>query len=216
MRGIRSSDGDVAPSPSHTTGRAVFRIRRLNPAAIVTPQDPMVRGSRSASAPRCSGPFAHCPCGPCAKHPASCGRPSASGLSTQAVVARAPGPPRCASAARNTSVCAAGSIPPAGLWARVLRPAGSIPTSPGIYPPQSSRSWLLLRLWLPRHISRTFALNRSTLSAATPIRFPRSSRNPRNLRSQTLPEPLLAAFTFNRRCFSIQPCTDSSTRSAAA
>ena len=30
---IGSSDGDCAPSPSHTTGRAVFRIRRLNPAA---------------------------------------------------------------------------------------------------------------------------------------------------------------------------------------
>jgi len=29
---IRSSDGDCAPSPSHTTGRAVFRIRRLKPA----------------------------------------------------------------------------------------------------------------------------------------------------------------------------------------
>ncbi len=27
---IRSSDGDFAPPPSHTTGRAVFRIRRLN------------------------------------------------------------------------------------------------------------------------------------------------------------------------------------------
>jgi len=31
---IGSSDGDYAPSPSHTTGRAVFRIRRLNPAAL--------------------------------------------------------------------------------------------------------------------------------------------------------------------------------------
>jgi len=31
--GIGWSDGDCAPSPSHTTGRAVFRIRRLNPAA---------------------------------------------------------------------------------------------------------------------------------------------------------------------------------------
>jgi uncharacterized membrane protein YoaK (UPF0700 family) len=30
---IGSSDGDCAPSPSHTTGRAVFRIRRLNPAS---------------------------------------------------------------------------------------------------------------------------------------------------------------------------------------
>ncbi len=30
---IGSSDGDCAPPPSHTTGRAVFRIRRLNPAA---------------------------------------------------------------------------------------------------------------------------------------------------------------------------------------
>ena len=38
---IRSSDGGVAPSPSYTTGRAVFRIRRLNPAAILQPQDPM-------------------------------------------------------------------------------------------------------------------------------------------------------------------------------
>ena len=27
---IGSSDGDCAPPPSHTTGRAVFRIRRLN------------------------------------------------------------------------------------------------------------------------------------------------------------------------------------------
>ena len=29
---IRSSDGDFAPSPSYTTGRAVFRLRRLNAA----------------------------------------------------------------------------------------------------------------------------------------------------------------------------------------
>jgi hypothetical protein len=28
------SAGDCAPAPSHTTGRAVFRIRRLNPAAL--------------------------------------------------------------------------------------------------------------------------------------------------------------------------------------
>jgi hypothetical protein len=29
-----SGDGDCAPPPSHTTGRAVFRIRRLNAAAL--------------------------------------------------------------------------------------------------------------------------------------------------------------------------------------
>jgi hypothetical protein len=29
---IGSSDGDCAPSPSHTTGHAVFRIRRLKQA----------------------------------------------------------------------------------------------------------------------------------------------------------------------------------------
>jgi hypothetical protein len=29
---IGSGDGDCAPSPSHTTGRAVFRIRRLKHA----------------------------------------------------------------------------------------------------------------------------------------------------------------------------------------
>src|ERR1039457_6696526 len=32
---IGSSDGDCAPPPSHTTGHAVFRIRRLNPAALL-------------------------------------------------------------------------------------------------------------------------------------------------------------------------------------
>ena len=31
---IGSGDGDCAPPPSHTTGHAVFRIRRLNPAAL--------------------------------------------------------------------------------------------------------------------------------------------------------------------------------------
>jgi len=31
---IGSSDGDCAPSPSHTTGRAVFRIRRLKPGVL--------------------------------------------------------------------------------------------------------------------------------------------------------------------------------------
>ncbi len=35
---------------------------------------------------------------------------------------------------------------------------------------------------------------------------------PRNFRSQTLPVPLLAAFTFSRRCFSIQSCIESSVR----
>jgi hypothetical protein len=38
---IGSSDGDCAPSPSHTTGHAVFRIRRLNPAAFISLQDLM-------------------------------------------------------------------------------------------------------------------------------------------------------------------------------
>ena len=38
---IGSSDGDCAPSPSHTTVRTVFRIRRLNPAAVTALQDPM-------------------------------------------------------------------------------------------------------------------------------------------------------------------------------
>jgi len=75
---------------------------------------------------------------------------------------------------------------------------------PRMYRPQSSRSCLLLRLWLLRPISRTFVLSLSRLSGAIPIRFLRSSRKPRNLRSQTLPVPLLTAFTFSRRCFSIQ------------
>ena len=35
-RQIRSGDGDYASSPSHTTGRAVFRIRRLN-KRVLTP-----------------------------------------------------------------------------------------------------------------------------------------------------------------------------------
>jgi hypothetical protein len=38
---IGSSDGDCVPSPSHTTGHAVFRIRRLNPAAFISLQDLM-------------------------------------------------------------------------------------------------------------------------------------------------------------------------------
>jgi hypothetical protein len=33
---IGSGAGDCAPAPSHTTGRAVFRIRRLNAAALYT------------------------------------------------------------------------------------------------------------------------------------------------------------------------------------
>ncbi len=33
---IGSGDGDCAPAPSHTTGRTVFRIRRLDPAAFPT------------------------------------------------------------------------------------------------------------------------------------------------------------------------------------
>jgi hypothetical protein len=44
----------------------------------------------------------------------------------------------------------------------------------------------------------------------------RSSRKPKNLRSQTLPVPLLAAFTFKRSCFSIQCCIEVNVRSAAA
>ena len=31
----RSGAGDCAPAPSHTTGRTVFRIRRLDPAAYL-------------------------------------------------------------------------------------------------------------------------------------------------------------------------------------
>ena len=33
---IGSSTGDCAPAPSHTTGRTVFRIRRLDPATVPT------------------------------------------------------------------------------------------------------------------------------------------------------------------------------------
>src|SRR5512135_1306544 len=36
LRSIGSGAGDCAPAPSHTTGRAVFRIRRLNAAALYT------------------------------------------------------------------------------------------------------------------------------------------------------------------------------------
>ena len=34
-RSIGSGTGDCAPAPSHTTGRTVFRIRRLDPAAYL-------------------------------------------------------------------------------------------------------------------------------------------------------------------------------------
>ena len=65
-------------------------------------------------------------------------------------------------------------------------------TYPRTYRFQSSRSSVLVRLLRPSHSSRAFVLNRSRLSGAIPIRFLRSSRKPRNLRSQTLPVPLLA------------------------
>ena len=32
---IGSGDGDCVPAPSHTTGRTLFRIRRLDPAAYL-------------------------------------------------------------------------------------------------------------------------------------------------------------------------------------
>src|SRR5450631_290952 len=47
---IGSSDRDFARSPSHTTGRAVFRIRRLNSAALTRPQDLIAAGSRNDAA----------------------------------------------------------------------------------------------------------------------------------------------------------------------
>src|ERR1039458_3535176 len=40
---IGSSDGDCAPPPSHTTGHAVFRIRRLNPAALLRSEEGRAR-----------------------------------------------------------------------------------------------------------------------------------------------------------------------------
>src|ERR1035437_8137792 len=83
---------------------------------------------------------------------------------------------------------------------------GRNPHQPRIYCRQLSRSWLLVRLWQLRHISRTFVLNRSRLAGAASICRTRFSRNPRNLRSQTLPTPLLVAFTCSRSCFSIHPC----------
>ena len=49
---IGLSDGDCAPSPSHTTGRAVFRIRRLNAAGFTFPQDLMVGESPAGAEPR--------------------------------------------------------------------------------------------------------------------------------------------------------------------
>ena len=58
---------------------------------------------------------------------------------------------------------------------------------------QASRSCLLVLLWQLRHNSRTFALNRAVLSGAIPICSSQLSRKPRNLRSSTLPVPLLAA-----------------------
>ena len=53
---IRSSDRDCARSPSHTTGRAVFRIRRLNPAVFTSRQGSMERESRSDAGRCCSAP----------------------------------------------------------------------------------------------------------------------------------------------------------------
>ena len=54
---IGSGRWDCAHLPSHTTGRAVFRIRRLNPA-VTTPQDPMAAlapsGSRTSLSVRSS------------------------------------------------------------------------------------------------------------------------------------------------------------------
>ena len=51
--GIGSSAGDCAPAPSHTTGRAVFRIRRLNSAAHRR-KNPMASGNRLREGPHCS------------------------------------------------------------------------------------------------------------------------------------------------------------------
>ena len=76
-----------------------------------------------------------------------------------------------------------------------------IPHQPIMKLRHSSHSSVLVRLRLPSHFSRTFALNRSTLSGATPIRLSRHSRKPRNspcsalsgiyLQSQMPPDPVL-------------------------
>jgi hypothetical protein len=47
FREIGSGAPDCAGAPSHTTGRAVFRIRRLKSAAM--PQDRMASGSHNAA-----------------------------------------------------------------------------------------------------------------------------------------------------------------------
>jgi len=52
---IGSSGGDCAPPPSHTTGHAVFRIRRLNQPLSLR-QASMERGSPLVLGRRCSAP----------------------------------------------------------------------------------------------------------------------------------------------------------------
>ena len=63
-RGISTKDrvGRLAP-PSHTTGRTVFRIRRLS-RQLTTLQAVMEPGSRAASAARSTSPAALPRCAP--------------------------------------------------------------------------------------------------------------------------------------------------------
>ena len=170
------------------------------------PQGLMASGNRYVGGPRWTEPCASFLSLRCATRPCYLRPPSAEGRSVPVRAASARVPFDYATVTRTISGCADVSSLPAGKSA----------ACPQIKLCHASLSSLLVLLWQLRHNSRTFALNRSMLSGAVPICRLRFSRKPRNLRSQTLPVPLLAVFTFSRRCFPIQFCIDSSVRSAAA
>jgi hypothetical protein len=213
---IGLSDGDCAPPPSHTTGHAVFRIRRLNQRAFyLTARSPVNRKPYRRSATLLSAVF-KTGCFDTAYAPR---------LLCTMRRSRLPVIPSCRNR-RNRPLGSCHRNQKHFRMCRRTQPSSSragarasasrkYPHQPRTYWFQSSRSWLLVRLRLAFHSSRTRSLNRAILSGATPIRFLRSSRKPRNLGSQTLPVPLLEAVTFSRRCFSIQSCIEASVRSAA-
>ena len=132
ISGIGSSDGDCAPSPSHTTGRAVFRIRRLNSAArdcrkIRWHQKPIPPQHLAFESRRCTAEVLamnQAPRPVCAVFSSRGCTPSRRRRALPPCRVVPPQPE-----AFPDVPCE--SIPPAGRWAGDPRPVGSTPTSLG-------------------------------------------------------------------------------------
>jgi hypothetical protein len=127
---IRSGAGDCAPARSHTTERAVCRIRRLNAASFfMARQGLMASQTPSAAVPRCLTPSASSDWLRSAMPLGHCAPPSPGVRSVPVDAASVAGPASRASVAKSSFGCGVGSSLPAQRRSGGARPGRNRPTN---------------------------------------------------------------------------------------